>query len=661
MDFQQYAQYDCSELADAGAGRVWLCRLLRPTLGKKFLLLFAILLATGVANWLAVRHTLEALQGTTAQMNVVGSLRWLSQRAHLELLRFAYGEGRDRSRLDAHLDGLDEAIRALEDGGRARGIETPGLAPERLADLDEIRAGAGRLRAAAGRALAARAAGRDPGAELSDVYLEGDRLLERTDLLAAALTRQAAQAEARVGDTLLRLGLLDLVLLAATLLALRLRVVVPLRRLAAAAGAFAAGERGVRSGFRAFDEIGLVAASFDRMAETIENQLERLAADAQALRRSELALEKFALALTQAPVSVMITDAAGTIEYVNPKFTEVSGYAAEEVLGRNPRMLASGQTPRHVYEEMWRQLLCGRNWRGILVNRRKDGTLYREDISIAPLRDAGGRITHYVAVLEDITARLRAEEEIRRLNAELERRVAERTRQLEVSNHALETFAYSIAHDLRAPLRGINGFASLMAENCRGCANAESLAYMERIRRAAVRMGQLIDGLLEYSRVGRRALQTAPVPLSALAQEILEALAAAAPQRKAVFDIAPDLVAEGDAALLQDMLENLLGNAWKFTAGRDPAHIAFGCREEDGERVFFVRDDGAGFDMRYADKLFGVFQRLHGPQEFEGTGIGLAMVKRIVELHGGRIWAQSAPGEGATFYFTLGAAHSAAH
>ncbi len=319
-----------------------------------------------------------------------------------------------------------------------------------------------------------------------------------------------------------------------------------------------------------------------------------------------------------------------------------------------PSLLKSGQTPVEVYADLWRTLLSGREWHGELLNRKKNGELFWEDTSISPLKDEKGNITHFVAVKEDITERKQAEAGIYRQNAELERRVAERTRQLSESNRELESFSYSVSHDLRAPLRGINGFASLMAENCKGCPRTESVDYLDRIRRATLRMGNLIDDLLDLSRVSRQAIKAERIDLGGMARSILDELARAQPDRRLQAAVQDELAVVGDPTLMQDVLENLIGNAWKFTAQRDVARIAFGCREINGERAFFVRDNGAGFDMQYAGKLFGAFQRLHGPQEFEGNGIGLAMVRRIVALHGGRVWAESVPGEGATFYFTLG-------
>ncbi|MBP9654376.1 MAG: PAS domain S-box protein, partial [Rhodocyclaceae bacterium] len=463
------------------------------------------------------------------------------------------------------------------------------------------------------------------------------------------------QAERLAMDRLAILVLLNLAILALLLLVIRLRIVAPLRNLAHASADFAAGRRGVRSGFRSGDEIGRLATAFDGMADRIEMDFRQLAADAAELERRELGLRKFSLAIEHSPMSVVITDTQGAIEYVNSKFSEMTGYAREEAIGRTPAILKSGRTPDEVYASLWRTLRSGQEWHGELLSRKKNGELFWEDVSIAPLEDAQGRITHFVAVKEDISGRKRNESAIAKLNAELEQRVAERTRQLEESNRQLESFSYSISHDLRAPLRAINGFTHLLEENEGPRLAAESREMLGRLKRNAVRMGELIDGLLELSRVTRKSLALERVDLSAMAGQILGELAGIQPSRPLQANIQEGLLAEGDATLLHAALENLLGNAWKFTAPRDIAEIAFGCREEGGERVFFVRDNGAGFDMKYADKLFGTFQRLHGQQEFEGNGIGLAMVRRIVTLHGGRVWAESLPGEGATFYFTLGA------
>ncbi len=245
-------------------------------------------------------------------------------------------------------------------------------------------------------------------------------------------------------------------------------------------------------------------------------------------------------------------------------------------------------------------------------------------------------------------------EEIRQLNLELEDRVAARTAQLAAANKELEAFAYSISHDLRAPLRGINGFSQVLLEDYHHLLDATGQDHLHRIRAASQRMGQLIDDLLQLSRLMRVEIVHEPVDLSSLAREIAENLRHTQPDRQAEFVIKSGVKVTGDERLLRVVLENLLHNAWKFTGKQEQAAIEFGETKIDGQTVYFVRDNGAGFDMAYADKLFGAFQRLHAATEFEGTGIGLATVQRIILRHGGRVWAEGAVNRGATFYFKLG-------
>ncbi|HXB68468.1 MAG TPA: CHASE3 domain-containing protein [Candidatus Acidoferrales bacterium] len=266
-----------------------------------------------------------------------------------------------------------------------------------------------------------------------------------------------------------------------------------------------------------------------------------------------------------------------------------------------------------------------------------------------------GKRSRMIGAVVDVTARKQAELEVLRINGELERRVHDRTIQLEAANRELEAFAYSVSHDLRAPLRGIDGWSLALLEDYDSLLDEGARQYLNRVRSETQRMGHLIDGLLQLSRVSRGEMKFHRVDLTALANTIAARLRDSQPERSLEFVIEPELVASGDGRLLEIALTNLFSNAVKFTGARDQALIEFGRVEQDGEMAFYVRDNGAGFDMAHAGNLFGAFQRLHKASEFPGTGIGLATVQRVVRRHGGRVWADGCVNRGATFSFTLGA------
>jgi len=506
----------------------------------------------------------------------------------------------------------------------------------------------------------------------------------------------------------------------------------------------------------------------------------RMAAEERAL--------KLAQAVEQSPAATVITDSEGHIEYVNSRFVEITGYTAQEVLGKTPAVIKSGLTSPGTYRDLWATIGSGRRWRGAMQNRKKSGELYWEDESIAPLRDRTGRTVSYIAVKEDISERRRAEavlresetrlrqaqrnarigswrfvpgepliwsdqmyelfklprdvpasyddvmatvhpgdrvaqgrgleraiqsgasdyraeyrvvwpdgqvrtvfsqgqinrdaegrlvdavgtvqditerreaedkiralhEELRAHAQRLELRVAERTAELEALNKGLAAFDYSVSHDLRAPVGRIRGFSAMLVEDFGEALGERGVDLARRIGNAAREMDELVTDLLQLSTASRGELRRIEVDVTHLANAVGSQLASAAPDRRVRFTVEPSLRARADPGLLRVVLENLIGNAWKFTSKCAEARIEVGCEASgNGPKTFFIRDNGAGFDQKLAARLFAPFQRLHPKGEYPGTGIGLATVERVVERHGGRVSTHGTPGQGATFRFSL--------
>jgi PAS domain S-box-containing protein len=374
-----------------------------------------------------------------------------------------------------------------------------------------------------------------------------------------------------------------------------------------------------------------------------------IAADISDRKQAELALEQEVLRrnviFNTVSDGIHILDKAGNLIEANESFARMLGYSLSEIADFNvvdwDVQLSRKETESLLQQDKLDDLDEQPFFE--TLHRRKDGSVFPVEISRCKLEWNGQEAL--IAISRDISERKQAEEQIRRSMA-----------QLEASNNELESFAYSISHDLRAPLRAINGFSQALLEDYGDLFDDYGRDYFNRIQANANRMGKLIDDLLQLSRLSRSELNYTTVDLSTFAQEVLDDLKKSDPDRQVESMVRPEVIVFGDAALMQVVLMNLLQNAWKFTSHHPTAHIEFGIlpeTQESSEPVYFVKDNGAGFDMTYGHKLFGVFQRLHSVQEFPGTGIGLASVRRAIHRHGGQIWAEATVEVGATFFFTV--------
>ena len=398
--------------------------------------------------------------------------------------------------------------------------------------------------------------------------------------------------------------------------------------------------------------------------------------DITARRQAEEQLRYQADLLDQVSDAIISTDASFTIKSWNAAAEALYGWPAQDVVGRLmseilPTTYLDG-SPQLAFASLLEQ----RHWQGEVVQPHRDGTSRTILSSISLLQDSAGNLTGTVGVNRDISERAalaisnarlleqvqrelaertRAEAEVRTLSATLEQRVIARTAALTAANQELEAFSYSVSHDLRAPLRAIDGFSRILLEDYTAALPAEAQHYFQLVRSSTQQMGQLIDDLLAFSHLGRQALARRSVDPTELVQQCLDELRTEQVGRQVVLTIGALPACAADPALLKQVWINLLSNALKYTRQRDPARIEIASQIADGETVYVIKDNGVGFDTHYSDKLFGVFQRMHRAEDYEGTGVGLAIVQRIIHRHGGRVWATAEIDHGATFYFTLGA------
>jgi PAS domain S-box-containing protein len=387
------------------------------------------------------------------------------------------------------------------------------------------------------------------------------------------------------------------------------------------------------------DELGLLTDAFNQMLNQIQQQ-------DLALRESEA--RKGAM-FDSALDGIISIDSQGRIIEFNPAAEQIFGYNRAQALGQNMAELIVPASLREAHRQgLAKYLATGKGpvlgRRIEMTAQRADGTEFPVELSITRI-GLGGSPT-FNGFLRDIAER-------RRFNQDLEQRVLKRTTELEAANKELEAFSYSVSHDLRAPLRGIVGFAQLLVKSHQDRLDKEGKRWLGIIQSETQRMGRLIDELLNFSRLGRQQMQSSLLDMGALAQSVFQELTALQTDRTPQFELKPLPPARGDQALLRQVFVNLLSNAVKFTRHREGARIELGSRNEGEENIYYVQDNGVGFDPKYVHKLFGVFQRLHHEDEFEGTGVGLALVQRIVHRHGGRIWAEAVLNKGATFYFAL--------
>ena len=442
---------------------------------------------------------------------------------------------------------------------------------------------------------------------------------------------------------------LALIISVASLLLVAMLHILITRRVigfAAAAQQLAEGDLNVRMKATGRDELAYMARSFNTMAE-------RISVSQSALKESE---ERFRIVAKATNDAVWDWNLATNQIWWNEGVHTLFNFSHDQV---EPEI---AWWSKHIHPDDHDHVLAnihavidgnGEHWLAEYRFQRADGSYADVFDRGFVMRNRDGKSVRMIGAMQDISLRKEAERALRTLNEALEERIIERTRQLEAANKELESFAYSVSHDLRSPLRALSGFSEALVQDYADTLDATATNYLNRIQAASLRMGQLIDDLFKLSRVARTELQPQSVNLSELVNKLYLSLQQKEPEHPVTMIIAPDAVVQGDPRLLEIALENLVNNAWKFTHKTALPQIEFGKADLQGQTVYFVRDNGAGFNMSYVEKLFKPFERLHSTTEFEGTGIGLSIVARIIMRHGGRVWPEGEENKGATFYFSL--------
>jgi PAS domain S-box-containing protein len=349
---------------------------------------------------------------------------------------------------------------------------------------------------------------------------------------------------------------------------------------------------------------------------------------------------------------VYTTDQDGRLTSFNRAAERITGYSRSEALGRR---LADLVAPSDIAQTEFLTRPPGDgdgDARAEIQLQTRSGLLVPVEVNVRTIRHEG-QFSVVLGIGRDIRERRESEERVHQLNASLERRVAERTAELEAANRELESFSYSVSHDLRTPLRAVNNFAEILLQDYGEQLHPKAQRYLKNVAASGRRMGELVDDLLDFSRLARASVSAQNLQMSELVRHVIADFQRQDPNRRVSVKVLPLHQAIGDHSLIRQVWHNLVGNAWKFTSRREDAEIEIGSRHEGGQIIYWVKDNGAGFDMAYAEKLFGVFQRLHSDTDFPGTGVGLAVVERIVCRHNGRVWAEGQVNGGATFYFTL--------